>query len=92
MVDVLNRTKPDGSFKVYDINRLKDFTLSAAILDAILKMTLLRKSDCTIFLVYYLACLKVPKTIEKPFVSIFWGLGDFFSSIDPSIHHDATDI
>ena len=78
MVDVINRTKHDGSFKVYDINRLKDFTLSAAILDAILKMTLFRKSDCTRFLVCYLACLKVPKTIEKPFVSNFLGFGGFF--------------
>jgi len=59
------------------------FTLSAAILDAILKMTLFRKSDSTRFLVCYLACLKVPKTIEKPFVSIFLGFGGFFSYIDP---------
>jgi len=36
------------------------------------------------FLVCYLACLKVPKTIEKPFVSIFLGFGGCFSYIDPS--------
>ena len=41
-------------------------------------------SDSTRFLVCYLACLKVPKTIEKPFVSIFWGFEGFFSYIDPS--------
>ena len=42
-------------------------------------------SDFTGFLVCYLACLKVPKTIEKPFVSIFLGFEGFFSYIDPSI-------
>ena len=41
-------------------------------------------SDSTRFLVCYLACLKVPKTIEKPFVSIFLGFEGFFSYIDPS--------
>ena len=41
-------------------------------------------SDSTRLLVCYLACLKVPKTIEKPFVSIFWGFEGFFSYIDPS--------
>ena len=41
-------------------------------------------SDSTRLLVCYLACLKVPKTIEKPFVSIFLGFEGFFSYIDPS--------
>ena len=43
-------------------------------------------SDSTRLLVCYLACLKVPKTIEKPFVSIFLGFEGFFSYIDPSIN------
>ena len=56
---------------------LLPFKCTAAILDAILKITPFRKSDFLRFLVCYSGHQVLPKTVEKPFVAICLGLGTF---------------
>ena len=50
---------------------------TAAILDAILKITPFRKSDFLRLLVCYSGHHILQKTVEKPFVAIFGGWGTF---------------
>ena len=57
----------------------------AAILAAILKKTLFRRSDFGRLLVCYRAHSTLPETIEKPFLAIFLGLGGFLSYLSLTI-------
>jgi hypothetical protein len=70
----LNILRLDHWFPSY----LDKYVNMAAILDAILKITLFLSSDFVRFFVAYYAATNVPKSIKKPFVSIGLGLSAFF--------------
>ena len=55
----------------YDKARYSHFKLSATIWDAILKMVALWDMDFGKLLVCYLACLEVPESVDKSFVTFF---------------------
>ena len=69
---------------------LLQFSATAAILDAILKITPFRKSDFLRFLVCYSGHRILQKTVEKPFVAIFGGLNCKLTRLYQDTEHDST--